>query len=116
MRENAKNLIWTGVAELSSGRSPGWVDRCGRVPQGQLKSHRYVVLDSGSEMGCLGEVPVVPTGLFVSRISTQDLRPGLSSAVPGGTLFLRLAFLQHAGFFGRAQTDEAIDGIRGPVR
>jgi hypothetical protein len=29
-----------------------------------------------------GKLPVVPTGLFVPRISNPGLRPGLSSAVP----------------------------------
>ena len=44
--------------------------------------------------------------------------PWASSAVPGGTSFQKdcLPFLQHAGFFGRAQADQAVDGIGGPVR
>ena len=33
-----------------------------------------------------GPFPVVPTGLFVSRISNPGLRPGLSSAVPAGLM------------------------------
>jgi hypothetical protein len=31
-------------------------------------------------------------------------------------LVYRLSLLQHAGFFGGAQSDQAIDGIGGPVR
>ena len=52
----------------------------------------------------------------------HNLKPWIKSdpsdlAVPSETQFKNnSALLQHAGFFGSAQTDQAINGIRSPVR
>jgi hypothetical protein len=77
-----KTMSPEGTAELSPGRSPGVAMRNRKVPQGRLKGYR----DMGGGLGisiadyfdmevpwdCLRVTSVVPTGLVVFRISTQD--------------------------------------------
>ena len=76
--DQLKNLIWTSLAELSPGHGPGLACRL-KSPVGTT--------EKGIESGiAASELPVVPTGLFVLRISNPGLCPGLSSAVPAGLI------------------------------
>jgi Arc/MetJ family transcription regulator len=63
-----------------------------------------MMMYSGSRVGIFsvaecfgrsGKLPVVPTGLFISQISTQDWRPGLSSAVPSGLILQSIGSHAH---------------------